>query len=54
MPKGVNMKPKRRIIGLGFFVALASMIGLPGAVKSQSKEIIDGARKEGKFFYTPR
>ena len=43
------MKPRWRIIGLGFFVALASMIGLPGAVKSQSKEIIDGARKEGKI-----
>ena len=43
------MKPKWRIIGLGFFVALASMIGLPEAVKSQSKEIIDGARKEGKI-----
>ena len=47
------MKSKWRILGLGLFVALVSVVGLPGAVKSQSKEIIDGARKEGKvLLYT--
>src|SRR6266446_7190253 len=42
------MKSKWRILGLRLFVALVSVVGLPGTVKSQSKEIIDGARKEGK------
>ena len=47
------MKSKWRILGLGLFVALVSVVGLPGAVKSQSKEIIDGAKKEGKvLLYT--
>ena len=47
------MKPKWSILELGFFVALLSVVGLPGTVKSQSKEIIDGARKEGKvLLYT--
>ena len=47
------MKSKWRILGLGLLVALVSVVGLPGAVESQSKEIIDGARKEGKvLLYT--
>ena len=47
------MKSKWRIVGLGLFAALVSVVGLPGAVKGQSKEIIDGARKEGKvLLYT--
>ena len=43
------MKPKWRIFQLGLFVALVSVVGLPAAVKSQSKDVIEGARKEGKL-----
>src|SRR6516164_3027294 len=47
------MKPKWRILELGLFAALVTVVGLPGTVESQSKEIIDGARKEGKvLLYT--
>ena len=41
------MKPKRKFLELGVFVVLLSIVGLPGAVKSQSKDIVEGARKEG-------
>jgi iron(III) transport system substrate-binding protein len=43
------MKPKWRILRVGIFVGLVSVAGLPGAVKSQTKDIIEGAKKEGKF-----
>ena len=47
------MKPKRKFLELGVFVVLLSIVGLPGAVKSQSKDIVEGARKEGKvLLYT--
>src|SRR5690348_3917464 len=47
------MKPKRKFLELGVFIVLLSIVGLPGAVKSQSKDIVEGARKEGKvLLYT--
>lgn len=47
------MKTKRRILEIGVFVALLSVFGLAGTVNSQSKDVIDGARKEGKvLLYT--
>ncbi|TMA63037.1 MAG: hypothetical protein E6J73_09685 [Deltaproteobacteria bacterium] len=42
------MRSKWKILKLGLFAAFVTVVGLPGTVKSQSKEIIDGARKEGK------
>ena len=47
------MRSKWKILKLGLFAAFVTVVGLPGTVKSQSKEIIDGARKEGKvLLYT--
>ena len=45
------MKPRWRILELGLLIALVT--GLPRPVIGQSKDIIDGARKEGKvLLYT--
>src|SRR5215510_14258838 len=47
------MKPTWRIFEIGLFVALVSVIGRPATVNSQSKDIIEGAKKEGKvLLYT--
>jgi iron(III) transport system substrate-binding protein len=47
------MKSKRRILEVGVFLALLSVFGLAGTVNGQSKDVIDGARKEGKvLLYT--
>jgi iron(III) transport system substrate-binding protein len=43
------MKPKWRILVLGVFISLISVVGLPGAVKSQPKDLIEGAKREGKL-----
>jgi iron(III) transport system substrate-binding protein len=47
------MKPTWRIFEIGLFVALVSVIGRPATVNSQSKDIIEGAKKEGRvLLYT--
>src|SRR5215467_1103897 len=47
------MKIKRTKVVFGAVVTLIAMIGSTGTVKSQSKDIIDGAKKEGKvLLYT--
>jgi iron(III) transport system substrate-binding protein len=47
------MKPTWRIFEIGLFVALVSVIGRPPTVSSQSKDIVEGAKKEGKvLLYT--
>src|SRR4030095_7909204 len=47
------MKPTWRIFEIGLFVALVSVIGRPTTVNSQSKDIIEGAKKEGRvLLYT--
>src|SRR5262245_60638329 len=48
-----SMKPTWRIFEIGLFVVLLSVIGRPQTVNSQSKDIIEDAKKEGKvLLYT--
>jgi ABC-type Fe3+ transport system substrate-binding protein len=47
--KGEFMKLFRRILLLVLACTLGSLLGLPGVVKSQSPEVLEGAKREGKF-----
>src|SRR5262245_34323610 len=42
------MQPTWSIFEIGLFIPLVSVIGRPATVESQSKDIIEGAKKEGK------
>lgn len=47
------MTRKRRILEVSVFVVLLSVFGLAGGVNGQSKDVIDGAKKEGRvLLYT--
>ena len=47
------MKTTRKILSCGCVLILLSMFGSPDAARGQSKDIIDGAKKEGKvLLYT--
>jgi len=47
------MKPQRKFLELRVFIIFLLIVGMPGAVKSQSKDLIAGAKKEGKvLLYT--
>jgi hypothetical protein len=43
------MHSRSNFLLLGVFIALLTVLTLPGAVESQPQNILEGARKEGKL-----